>query len=457
MAGNNRVNRREFMRRSGVGAAGTVALRSGGKVVWASQPAPASAAPSDRVRVGIIGIGARCQQDAWCFSLVPGVEVVAAADVYDSRLVRAKELLGEKLETTRDYRRIIDRKDLDAVLIATPDHWHKRMVVEALDSGKDVYCEKPMTYKIEEGFEIMDAEKRTGKLVQIGSQWVSSPLGEMAKKWIDEGRLGQITLVKSWENRNTPAGAWFYPIAPDGNEQTIDWKAWLGSAPDRPFDARRYFRWRCYWDYSGGLMTDLAVHHFNTLHWLTGETAPSSMTCYGGSYRWKKVHPEAEVPDVVQVLAEYPSFTYNVSMTLNSANQGFGTCLMGTKGTIQIDEAKMSFYPENPLDDYGWVVAAWPEKMQQEFVKRNDIVGINQPWAPGSCTAPEAYEHYDLIGDEPTVLHVKNFIECVRNRKTSRESSVEGHNAALGAHLANLSYRNGSRKVAWDGKQAKLV
>ena len=451
------INRREFMRRSGLATtAGSVALRAGNKVVWAADPGPASVPPSDRVRVGVLGIGARAQQDAGSFALVPGVEVVAAADVYKDRLVRAKELFGEKLETTGEYRRVLDRKDVDAVLIGSPDHWHKKMIIDAMNAGKDVYCEKPMTYTIEEGFEIIDAEKRTGRILQIGSQWVNSPLTEMAKKWIEEGRCGQITLVKAWENRNSPAGAWFYPVAPDGNEDTIDWKQWLGSAPSRPFDARRYFRWRCYWDYSGGLQTDLVVHHLNTLHYLMKETAPRSAITYGGSYRWKKIYPETEVPDVVQTLFEYPGFTYNVSLTLNSSNQGFGAFFMGTKGTIQIDEVKMSFYADDPFDDFGWVVAAWPDKMQQEFVKQNNIVGINQPWSPGTCSAPEAYEHYDLIG-EPTDLHVKAFVECVRARKRSKESGVEGHNAALGAHIANISYRNGSRKVIWDGKQAKMV
>lgn len=450
------MNRRDFMRKSGLTAAGTVALRSGNKVIWASGPGPAAVPPSDTVRVGVIGIGARAQQDTYSFSITPGVQLVAAADVYKDRLARAQELFGAKLETTGDYRRILDRKDIDAVLIGTPDHWHKRLIIEAMDAGKDVYCEKPMTYKIEEGFEIIDAEKRTGRILQIGSQWVNSPLTDLAQKWINEGRCGEITLVKAWENRNTPSGAWFYPIAPDGNQEDIDWKQWLGSAPEHPFDARRYFRWRCYWDYSGGLQTDLVVHHLNTLHYLMHVIAPASAITYGGAYRWKKIYPETEVPDVVQTLFEYPNFTYNVSLTLNSSTQGFGAFFMGTKGTVQISETELAFFPDNPLDDYGWVVAAWPEKMQQEFCKQQNIVGINSPWAPGSCAALESVEHYNVLG-EPTDLHVKAFIECVRTRTKSKESAVEGHNAALGAHIANMSYRSGSRKVKWDGQTATVV
>lgn len=456
MPSNNSLNRRDFIRRSGAVVAGTVALRQGGKVIWASDPGRAITAPSDRVRVGVIGIGARAQQDVSSFTAVPGVELVVAADVYRDRLTRAKEVLGEKLETTGDYRRILDRKDIDAVLIASPDHWHKRMMIEAMDAGKDVYCEKPMTYALEEGFEIMDAEKRTRRIVQIGSQWVDSPIVEMAKKWIAEGRCGQITQVKAWENRNTPAGAWFYPIAPDASEETINWKEWLGSAPYHPFDPKRYFRWRGYWDYSGGLQTDLVVHHLNTLHYLMNQPYPPSAVTYGGNYRWSKIYPEFEVPDVVNTLFEYPGFNYNVSLTLNSSSQGFGAYFMGTEGTIQIDEVKMTFFRENPLDDYGWVVAAWPEKMQNDFAKKEGIAGINQPYPLGSCTAPLASEHYDVVGD-PTDLHVKAFIESVRSRQPTKETAVQGHNAALGAHMANLSYRNGSRKVIWDGKQAKLV
>jgi predicted dehydrogenase len=456
MFSNLAMNRRDFMRRSGAVAAGTVALRQNGKVIWQADPGPAMPAPSDRVRVAVIGIGARAIGDTYNFTNVPGVELVGFADVYKDRLIRAKELFGENLYTTGDYRQILDRKDIDAVLIGSPDHWHKKMLIDAMDAGKDVYCEKPMTYKIEEGFEIMDAAKRTNRITQIGSQWVDSPIVELAKKWIEDGRCGDITLVKAWENRNTPAGAWFYPIPPDCNEQTLDWKAWLGPTKYYPFDARRYCRWRGYWDYSGGLQTDLVVHHLNTLHYMMNRVAPESAITYGGSYRWKKEYPEFEVPDVVNTLFEYPGFPFNVSLTLNASAEGFGAYFMGTKGTIQVDEVKMSFFQENPLDDYGWVVNSWPQKLQDEFVKERGITGINAPYPRGSCTAPLAYEHYDVIGD-PTDLHVKAFVESVRSRKPTKETVVEGHNAAIGAHLANMSYRNGMRKVTWDGKTAKLV
>jgi len=450
------MDRRAFIRRTGAATAGAMALRSGGKTLWASEPGSAAIGPGDRVRAGIIGPGMRGLGDAGSFLAVPGTELVMAADVYDDRLTRAKELFGGQLETTKDYRRVLDRKDIDAVIVTTHDPWHKRIIIEAMESGKDVYCEKPMTHRIEEGFEIIDAEKRYQKILYVGSQWVSSPLVQLAKKWVDEGRLGQITLVKSWENRNSTTGACYYPVAPDASEENLDWKTWLGPSPQVQFDARRYFRWRVYWDYSGGMATDLGVHYLNTLHYLLNVKAPKSAICYGGSYRWKKVYPETEIPVVIQALYEYPDFTFNLSITLNTQTQEIGTLFMGTKGAILLDESKMTFYPEDNLEGYGWIVNAWPEAKQKQFVKENNLVGLDQSWTPGTCRAPERYEHYDVVG-EPTDLHMKNFVESVRTRKASMEGAVAAHNAVVGGHIANLSYQNGSRKVTWDGRQATVV
>ena len=450
------MDRREFIRRTGAGTAGSLALQSSGKTLWAANPGLASVPPSDRVRVGIIGPGMRGLQDAGSLLTVPGAELVMAADVYDDRLTRVKEVFGESLATTKEYRRLLDRKDIDAVLVATHDPWHKRIVVEAMESGKDVYCEKPMTYKIEEGFEIIAAESRYNRILYVGSQGVSSPLVQMAKRWIEEGRLGQITQVKSWENRNTPTGACYYPITPDVSEDQLDWKTWLGPSRQVPFDPRRYFRWRIYWDYSGGMATDLGVHYLSTLHYLLGEAAPRSATCYGGSYRWKNIYPETEIPDVVNVLYEYPNFIFNLSITLNSQTQETGTLFMGTKGTVLLDGVKMAFYPEQKLDAYGWIVNAWPRAKQMQFLKANNLTGLDQAWAPGSCTAPEKYEQYDIVGN-PTDLHMKNFVDSIRTRKPSLEGAVAAHNAVVGGHIANLSYKQGSRKVTWDGKQAKVA
>ncbi|HEY6270564.1 MAG TPA: hypothetical protein VIX19_01070 [Terriglobales bacterium] len=158
----------------------------------------------------------------------------------------------------------------------------------------------------------------------------------------------------------------------------------------------------------------------------------------------------------MQTLFECPGFTYNVSLTLNSSTQGFGAFFMGTKGAIQLSETEVAFFPDTPLGDFGWVVAAWPGKMQEDFCKQNDILGINSPWAPGTCDAQESVEHYNVLGD-PTDLHVRAFVQYVRTRTKSKESAVEGHNAALGAHIANMSYRSGSKKVMWDGQKAALA
>jgi predicted dehydrogenase len=204
------------------------------------------------------------------------------------------------------------------------------------------------------------------------------------------------------------------------------------------------------------MATDLGVHYLTTLHYLLGQTAPQSAICYGGSYRWKKIYPETEIPDVVNVLYQYPTFIFNLSITLNSQTQESGTLFMGTKGTILLNGAEMTFYPEANLDMYGWIVSAWPEAKQREFLKTNDFVGLDQAWAPGSSTARESHEQYGIVGD-PDDLHSKNFVDSIRSRKPSIEGAVAAHNAVVGGHLANLSYKHGSCKVTWDGKQARVV
>ena len=445
------INRRDFMFRSGLtSAAGTVALCSGNKVLWASAPAPATVPPSDRLRMGIIGSGIRGLPDGQSFVRATNTEIVMVADVYEGRLTRAREVY-RNVETSRDYRRILDRKDIDIVLIATPDQWKKRMILEAMESGKDVYCEKPLTFTVQDGFDIIEAEKRYRKILQVGSQEVASPLVELMKKWIDEGKLGQITQVKCRVCRNSVNGACYYPIAPDASEQTIDWKTWLGPAPNRPFDPKRYFHWRVYWDYSGGMATDLGVHYVNTLNYMMGLTVPQSAICYGGSYRWKKIYPETEIPDTIDVTYEYPGFTSQFSVNLNAQSPDQGTYIMGTKGTAYMGGKGLTFYEGIQPEDYG-NVNTWPAAMQKEFIKEQNITDLKHPYPPGTDSTAERSEVYEEVGDM-TDLHVQNFVGSVRTRNPTREGAVEGSNAALAGHMANLSYRNGSRKVTWDGKQ----
>src|SRR6266852_1739970 len=252
--------RRDFVRLG----AGSVAAGIAGNKVEILEPKILSAslahAPSDTVRFGIIGTGTQGCDLLRDSRAVPGIECVAVADLYETRHESARQILKKNVDTTRDYRRLLDRKDLDAVIVATPDHWHRRLVVEAAQAGKDAYCEKPMSHTLEDGFLMIDAVQKNKRILQIGSQRVSSILYAKAKEIWDSGRLGQVDTIEAVWDRNTDSGAWVFPVPPDANENTIDWNTWLGDAPKRPFDGRRFVSWRCYKDYGAGLPGDLFVH-----------------------------------------------------------------------------------------------------------------------------------------------------------------------------------------------------
>jgi len=245
---NNRLTRRDFMR-FGAGAA---ALGVAGKVAFLTPnflaAAPRAVAASDRVRFASIGTGVRGCEIMHAALSCPGTEIVAVCDLYDGRLVAGQETAGKALPTTKHYRAILDRKDVDAVLVATPDHWHRKLVEDACAAGKDVYCEKPMAHTVADGFAMVEAMEKNNRIVQVGSQARSSIVYAKAHELYVNGSLGQVTAIEAWIDRNDASGAWVYPIPPDASEKTIDWKRFLGSAPQRPFDAKRFFRWRCYQD-----------------------------------------------------------------------------------------------------------------------------------------------------------------------------------------------------------------
>jgi predicted dehydrogenase len=300
----------------------------------------ASAAPmrsysaNDRIQVGVIGTGARAHELIPALLSHPGVEITAVVDAYKGRVERAIERTGGRARAARDYREILDDKSIDAVMIVTPDHWHRQMVLDALKAGKDVYCEKPLTYRSSEGLEIIQAARATGRIVQVGSQGMSSALQRRAREMVQSGKLGKVTIIRAAYNRNTASGAWIYPIPPDASPQTVNWEMFLGPAPKRPFSLERFFRWRCYEDYSGGIATDLFVHLCTTIHYIMNANMPSRVVAMGQLYRWK----DREVPDTLNAILEYPEgFVVNLSSTFNNqaaAESSFQ--FLGTEGTITL-------------------------------------------------------------------------------------------------------------------------
>ncbi len=432
------MHRRDFIRSTVVaGAAASVGVRG---VSAAASGLVSQAPPSDRLRLGFIGTGARAHQliDA-CLAL-PGLEVVSLCDAYTGRAERARQRSGGKATILGDYRAVLDDRNVDAVFIVTPDHWHKTMTLAALEAGKDVYLEKPMTYAIDEGPAIIAAVDRTKRILQVGSQGPSSAQERAARDIVKSGRLGQITLVRAAFNRNSAGGAWLYPIPPDASERTVDWAQFLGPAPKRPFSLERFFRWRCYWDYSGGLATDLFVHLATTIHHVLDVQGPSQVIAAGATHRWKDTH---EVPDTIDAVLTYPQgFTVTLGCTLNSTGGEQGVHIHGTKGTLHLVDGELQLSTEQPGENNRWVVRSWPEALERAYYADPKVQALESPALQPQHVTP-AGERWQVSGENEDVAHVRAFVDAVRSRRQPLEDARFGHRAAACAHMVNQSLREG--------------
>lgn len=408
------------------------------------QRAKAATSPADQVNLGLIGSGIRGTQLIEEFKPA-GVRFVAAADLYDGVLTRLKEQTTPSIKTSKDYRHVLDNKEVDAVVIATPDHWHKRMVLDALAAGKHVYIEKPMTWSLEEGEEIIKAEKASGKVLQVGSQAKTSALTSKARELIKAGQLGKVTMVRMANHRNNAQGAWKYEIPPDASPQTIDWKSFLGSRPDRPFDPKVFFQWRCWWEFSGGVATDLFVHLLTWLHEVMDVKAPVSVASQGGLYFWKDGR---NVPDVMNSIFEYEEgFVADMYVHLANSSPTPGNIIMGDKGTIIEERGKLVFIPE-PVDTnvQGYGTLQWPKAMRAAYFESKGYTADGRP-----KTKPQPRPEPEEIAVERGPSHAEHFILSIRNKKPSRENATDGHLAAGAGHIANIAYRE-HRKVRWNWK-----
>ena len=431
-------------RRNFLGGAGAAIVYK----VMGPKPALRAAGPNDQVAMGFIGAGIRGSYLLDSFKKVSGVRPVMLADLYDGHLQWAKEATGGAIETTKDYRAVLSRKDIDAVTVATPDHWHATIVMEALAAGKHVYCEKPMTWSIAEGPQIIAAQKKSGKLVMVGSQSKTAPTILKAREVVKSGILGKINLVRMADHRNTAEGAWVYPVAPDASPQTIDWQRFLGRAPKHAFDPKRFFRWRCWWDYSGGVATDLWVHLFTGMHEMMDVKAPKSVVAQGGIYRWDDGRT---VPDLLSAVFEYDGFLVDVYSNLGNTQGNTALMVMGSEGTLALGrrgDVTVSFEPgASPVAWYG--LNGWPKALKEQYLESLGFGGGKQPTVPPAKPPQEfkidrGLEHYEY------------FIQSLREGKPSRESAEDGHCAAVAAHLANQSFRKG-RRLKWDAATNKAT
>jgi len=448
----NQLTRREFMR-VGAGAA-TLGVTSHAAFLTPSfaAAAPRSVPPSDRVRFASIGTGVRGCEIMRAALACPGTEIVAVSDLYDGRLTAGQENAGKQLFTTKDYRAVLDRQDVDAVLVATPDHWHRKLVEDACAAGKDVYCEKPMAHTVEDGFAMVEAMQKHKRVVQVGSQVRSSVVYAKAREIYDSGYLGQVTAIEAWIDRNDASGAWIYPIPPDASEKTIDWNTFLGSAPKRPFDAKRFFRWRCYQDYGEGLPGDLYVHLLTGIYTITGiNQPPLRAATLGGLFRWTE---DRDVPDLIWTLYEYPNFRLSLRCNLNNESPGVAR-IFGTKGTLEIKNDVLTATPQDtePRPE-GYSIIGWPAKLRNEYLedwrKKHPLPEPGKYPLGQSAQTFQAPPYYDYSVD-----HMHNFMESVRTRKPSVEDAVFGNHTAIACHMANYSYFQ-KTMATWDEAAKKI-
>jgi predicted dehydrogenase len=386
-----------------------------GLALGARMPGMAAQGANDRVRIGVIGPGGRARGLMTLLAKVPGNEMTAVCDVYEPNLLRAAEIAGPNALKVNDYRRILDNRDIDAVVIGTPDHWHKTMTLDAIAAGKDVYVEKPVSHSIAEGAELVKAVEASKQVVQTGTQQRSWEHWILGKQLIDSGRLGQITFVQTYWYQHARAGN-YAPVAMD----KLDWKAWLGPAKDQPFRPERFYQWRHFWDFGGGGVTDLMTHWIDVVHWYMDVEAPLSAVTTGRNYNLKVW----ETPDTVSTTLEFPKdfMTVYLGTYVSRVDDG-GLEFRGDRGTLKIDRSRLAFY-------------------------RDDAA-----YAAGTLT-PEPDIYVRSSGDG-TLAHLQNWLDCIRSRKTPNANIRVAHQAARTSHIANASLRSG-RPVRWNNDTQQI-
>ncbi|MBX6358770.1 MAG: Gfo/Idh/MocA family oxidoreductase [Acidobacterium ailaaui] len=441
------LDRRTFMRMTAAAATTTYL-----KPLFGQTQATAPRSPNDQIHLALIGAGIQGQFDTSVAVQVPGVKLVAAADCYDGRLTHCKELWGQDIFTTRDYREILARPDVDAVLIATPDHWHKQAAVDAMNAGKDVYLEKPMIHLYSDGPEIIATARKTNRILQVGSQRVSSIVYAKAKELLASGIIGKLNMVSAYWDRNSAIGAWDYSIPLDASEQTCDWPRFLGTAPKVPWNAERFFQWRKWKDYGSGVAGDLFVHLFSGTHFITGANGPTRAMATGGLRYWKDGR---DAYDVLLALFDYPQ-EFNLALRVNFVDGGEeseGFLFTGSEGQMAIAGNSVTVTRVPPATEPGYTVSTFADAMQRQYIEEyrkkypvKHFTGA-PPAAVEKFAAPEGYlDSYD---------HFHNFFNAVRNRTPVVEDPVFGFRAAGAALLANVSVDRGS-VVHWNPETMKI-
>ena len=403
--------RRDFIKQAAAGSAAFLAF-----------PPARVLGANDRVRLGMIGVGDRGQDLLKQTLQLPNAQVVAVADVYTRRLDQARQI-SPGLQTANDYRRILDMKDIDGVLVASPLHLHARHFLDSLAAGKDLYSEKTMTWSIAEAEQCREAAKNSDRVVQIGLQHESEGPWADARKWIRDGLVGKVTLVESWMSRNTPhgQGQWVRPVPADCTAQNVDWKAFLNGRPDAPFDPFKFVNWRLYWMFSGGNITENMIHQMAWIMSALELPLPTAASMSGGVFSEKDGR---QVPDTIAVALDFPDdLVVTFQSTFSNRRYGLGQRILGSDGTIEYlagsndmvtgkSEEQIHYYPEE----------------------------VNRPHGAA------------MKGESPSQNHIANWLDCMRSRKTPNAPVELGYRSAVVAHMANLSYRHQRRMTLEEAK-----
>jgi predicted dehydrogenase len=416
---------------------------------------------NDKIRVAVIGTGIMGHNDLESALKVSGVELAAACDLYTGRLERMKEIYGKDLFTTRDYREILERKDIDAVIIATADLWHARISTDAMNKGKHVYCEKPMVHKISEGLGVIKTQQQTKKVMQVGSQGISGVDYQKARELYQAGEIGKLNCIEATYDRQSATGAWEYTMPTDGSPVTVDWDRYIAGMPKRPYDAKKFFWWRNYKDFGTGMPGDLFVHLVTGIHFVTGSKGPHKIFSAGQLAYWKDGR---DVPDVTTAIMDYPETpehpAFQVMLRVNFISGGgdHGSVkFIGSEGVMEKTgdgvSITHSLMPKAPGIG-GWdALTTYPQAMQEELKKQ-----YNQKWsaadqqapvkAPIKFKKPEGYsEHVD---------HFINFFEAIKNGSPVIEGPVTAFRAAAPCLASNDSYFQ-KKIIYWDAENMKLA
>jgi predicted dehydrogenase len=453
MKKNKDSSRRNFIKKMAASAAavaaGTAAFAADDNIIRFTLSKKRAFSANDNVNIALIGAGGMGTQDTITALSVPGIKIVAACDLYDGRLKDAREKWGKDLFTTRSYKEVLNRRDIDAVIVATPDHWHQQISIDAMKAGKHVYCEKPMVHSVVEGPAVIQAQKETGKVFQVGSQGVSSLGNEKAKELLKSGAIGTLNYAEGFWARHSPVGAWQYPIPADASPATVDWETYISNTTKRPFDPLRFFRWRNYLDYGTGMSGDLFVHLFSSLHFITDSLGPNKVYSSGGLRYWKDGR---EVPDVLLGTFDYPQAQahppFNLSLRCNFVDGTSGTTylkLVGSEGSMDItwDDVVLKRNKTITSDDPFFI-----EQMKKAGTPLTDRKRIMPP-EEIKFEAEKGYKGgpYD---------HFVNFFQAIRNGGKVVEDAIFGYRAAAPALLCIDSYNNDTA-ISWNPEKMQVI